>query len=330
MDALVFSLNAVFPLLLVSALGFYVRRKNVVSDTFLKEGNRFCFRYGFMAMMFVNIYDIDSLADIRWQVVAFAVAVILVLFVIGFAVVPFAVPDDRQKGVVHQAFYRSNYATIGLPLAFNLCGSEGLIVASLVSAFSVPLYNVLGVISLSAFVRQRMVHPVRFIVKQIVTNPLIIGVAAGFVCLLLRPHLGGRRLSTGSFRFVYKALASVGGIAPWLSLIILGGQFKFSAVRRLLPQISLSVASRLVLAPVLGMAAVVFVPSALGLRPFTGAEYAALFALFAAPQAVASVSMADQMGGDSELAGQVLVWTALFSMPAIFAYTAVFRSAGLF
>jgi predicted permease len=68
----------------------------------------------------------------------------------------------------------------------------------------------------------------------------------------------------------------------------------------------------------------------IGLQSFTGAEYAALFALFASPQAVASVSMSDQMNGDSELAGQILVWTAVFSMLTLFLFTAFFRAIGIF
>jgi len=37
-------------------------------------------------MLFINIYDkMDSFADIRWDVVAYAVTVICVIFRIGFA-----------------------------------------------------------------------------------------------------------------------------------------------------------------------------------------------------------------------------------------------------
>lgn len=330
MDALLFSLNAVLPLLLLSVFGFYIKKQGIVSDAFLKDGNKFCFKYAFMAMMFTNIYNIKSINEIHWNVVFFAVIVILILFVIGFIYVVFFVKDPKQKGVVHQAFYRSNYATIGLPLAFNLFGTEGFRIAALISAFSVPLYNILGVISLSVFVEKNNKHPVLFVLKNIATNPLIHGVLGGMLCVLLRPYFGEWRLSTGNLRFIYQTIDALGQIAPWLSLIILGGQFKFSSVKRLLPQITVSVFARLLLAPILGMCVVLFLPNYFGLNKFSPAELSALFALFAAPEAVASVSMADQMDGDSELAGQILVWTALFSVFSLFIFVALFRTWGIF
>ena len=150
---LLFSINAVFPIILVAAFGFIARKLNIIDDAFVKSGNKFCFRFGFFAMMFVNIYKIESLDKIRWNVVLFAVISVLVLFFIGLFWIVFFEKDPRQKGVIHQAFYRSNYATIGIPLAFNIVGEEGLLLASLISAFSVPAFNILAVISLSAFNR---------------------------------------------------------------------------------------------------------------------------------------------------------------------------------
>ena len=150
------------------------------------------------------------------------------------------------------------------------------------------------------------------------------------ICLVIRPYTNGWRFSTGNLRFIYKAIDALGQIAPWFSLIILGAQFKFSSVKKLLPQITVSVIAKLFLAPIVGMSIVIFVPRLLGLQSFSGAEYAALFALFASPQAVASVAMADQMDGDSELAGQILVWTAVFSIFSLFVFTAFFKIIGIF
>lgn len=329
-DALLFSVNAVFPILLICAFGFYVRNNGTVSDEFLRNGNKFCFNYAFMAMMFSNVYQMQSFTEIRWNVVLFAVLGVMVLFVIGLPYVIFCVPKAEQKGVMHQAFYRSNYATIGLPLAFNIAGAEGLQLASLISAFSVPLFNILGVISLSAFSDQKQEKPVLFVIKSIVKNPLIQGVALGLVCVGVRPFCHDWTLANSNLRFIYKAVESLGSIAPWLSLVILGGQFKFSAVKRLLKEITVSVVARCFMAPVIGMLLVMFLPAKIGLPAFKPVECAALFALYAAPEAVASVAMADQMNADSELAGQILVWTALFSALSLFLFVAFFRKCGIF
>ena len=79
MDALLFSLNAVFPLILLSALGFYIKSNGTVGEGFIQDGNKFCFKYAFMALMFTTIYNIESFAEIRWQVLIFALSSVLVL-----------------------------------------------------------------------------------------------------------------------------------------------------------------------------------------------------------------------------------------------------------
>lgn len=331
---LLFSINAVFPIILVALFGFAAKKLNIIDDAFLKSGNKFCFKIGFFAMMFVNIYKIDNLGQIRWNVILFAVSVVLILFLIGLIYVIFFEKDNRKKGVIHQAFYRSNYATIGIPLAYNIAGEEGIILASLISAFSVPAFNILAVISLSAFNKEEKssekTNLFAHILKEIVKNPLIQGVALGMFFVIIRPYCGNYRFSEGNFRFIFKAFEAVGSIAPWFSLILLGGQFKFNTIKKLLPQISVSVFARLILAPAIGMLICIFVPHLLNLRNFTPAEYSALFALFGTSEAVASLSMADQMNGDSELAGQIIVWTTIFSSLTLFLFVAFFRHAGIF
>jgi predicted permease len=91
MDALLFSLNAVFPLILLSAFGFYIKTNGTVGEGFIKDGNKFCFKYAFMALMFTTIYNIESFAEIRWQVVIFALSSVLVLFFIGLVYIIFFV-----------------------------------------------------------------------------------------------------------------------------------------------------------------------------------------------------------------------------------------------
>ena len=332
-DSILFSVNAVFPIVLVAAFGFICRKNSTLTDEFLKTGNKFCFKYCFFAMMFCNVYKIESFSTIRWNSIITALIIVLLLFVSGLIFVLIFVPDRTQKGVILQAIFRSNFAIIGIPLSTNIFGEEGQIAASIISAFSVPMFNVLAVISLVVFTgkeTESFWKQLSSIIRKILTNPLILGTACGMVCIAVRPLCGEWRLATGDLRFVYKAIDALAVIAPWLSLIILGGRFRFSAIKKLLPQISVAVIARLIITPVVGMTLSYFLPRWLNLAPLSGADYAALFALFASPVAIASVAMADQMGSDSELAGQILVWTTLFSAFTLFVQTAVLRHIGLF
>ena len=94
MNPLIFSINAVFPLILVAAFGFYARRNNTLTDEFLKVGNKFCYKYGFFFMMFTTIYDIESFDEINWYVILFAVIGVLLLFFIGLIYIIFFVSNN--------------------------------------------------------------------------------------------------------------------------------------------------------------------------------------------------------------------------------------------
>ncbi|MBR2431844.1 MAG: AEC family transporter, partial [Clostridia bacterium] len=63
---------------------------------------------------------------------------------------------------------------------------------------------------------------------------------------------------------------------------------------------------------------------------FGGAQFASFIALFATPVAVSSVPMAQELGGDTTLAGQLVVWTTLFSAASIFIASFLLKAAGVF
>ncbi|MBQ1935106.1 MAG: AEC family transporter, partial [Clostridia bacterium] len=63
---------------------------------------------------------------------------------------------------------------------------------------------------------------------------------------------------------------------------------------------------------------------------FSGAHFATLVALFGTPVAVSSVTMAQEMNGDTVLAGQLVVWTTVVSMFTIFLCAFLLKTAGIF
>ena len=63
---------------------------------------------------------------------------------------------------------------------------------------------------------------------------------------------------------------------------------------------------------------------------FTAAQFAVLISIFATPVAVSSVPMAQEMDGDADLAGQIVVWTTLVSALTVFVASFLLRYAGIF
>jgi predicted permease len=169
---------------------------------------------------------------------------------------------------------------------------------------------------------------VKRIVLDILKNPLIISIALGVFVLFCR--FGFERAGI-SFRLsditpLFTVLGYLSNLATPLSLLVLGAQFAFSAVSSLKREIIFGTLMRTVAVPLLGLGiALAF----FGDR-FEGAHFAAFVAVFATPVAVSSVPMAQEMKGDTVLAGQLVVWTTLASAFSVFLSSMALRALGIF
>ena len=336
METLLFAINAVFPILLLILLGYYLKRINFLTDDFLKIGNKFVFRVGLPFLLFYNIYNIDSLKNINWSVVIYSELIVIFAFLIGIILVKLTIKEEKQKGVILQCVVRSNYAIIGIPLAESLGGAEAIGIASLLSAFLIPTFNILGVLALSMYKTENNGKlDIKKTLLNIAKNPLIIGVLLGVLILVVRLLIPVD--STGQLvfslkddiKFLYKAIENIGKIASPLALIVLGGTFNFNAIKGMLKQIIIGTTSRIVFVPLLGIGLAVILSKYTNIISFDKSIYPALIALLGSPVAVSSAIMAREMDNDGELAGQLVVWTSVFSIITIFITIVILKSINL-
>lgn len=329
------ALNAVAPVVLVIVLGWWLKQKRFLSEKFLKEGNWLVFHVCMPVMLFLNVYEADSFADINWQIILYCVTASLVIFILGLITAVAVTPLPERRGVIWQSTFRSNFAILGLAMAGALGGAEAATLVAVTSSFIVPVYNVLAVIALSVFAdsSHRENHSPGKVLGNIAKNPLILGAALGMVCLALRE---GQRAVFGDvefsikvhLKFLYTALQYMKAITTPFALLILGGQFTFSAVRGLFREILAGTFWRLVLAPLLGIGSAWLLTRA-GILQCGVNEYPVLLALFGAPAAVSSAIMAGQMGSDEQLATQIVVWSSLLSIITFFAQVVLLMRLGL-
>ncbi len=332
-DAFIFAANAVLPIVLTIVFGYFLKRIKLLTPEFLDVGNKLTFRVLLPAMLFYNVYNIDSLRDVNFVFVLYGLVAVIVICLLGIALTCLFTKDNAKRGSLAQAMFRSNYAIIGLPLAESLFGAEGAAAAGVMSAFCVPLFNILGVTVLSIYNGDNKGGKlnVKKILLGIVKNPLILGTVAGIAALGIRELLVACDISfrLTDIEFLYKTLGNIKSICTPFALIVLGGRFEFSAVKRIWKEIVFGTVMRTVAVPVLGLG------GALLLKQFvypdlSGAHFATYIGVFATPVAVASAIMAKEMKADDELAGQLVVWTSLVSTVTIFAYVTVLRAIGIF
>lgn len=327
------AINAITPILLLTLLGYWLKRIGFLNESFAETGNKVMFNICLPSMLFINVYNIDGLSAIRWDVVIYCVAAVLLLFLLGFFGA-MCTKEPLRKGVVMQCFYRSNFAIIGLPIAAALGGAEAEAAAAVISAFTIPFFNVFAVISLTIY-RKEPGEKVGIgaVLKKLAKNPLIIGVLSGLLCL------GLRQLQNSAFGevvfslkedtgFLYTTLNNLKSVTTPLALLVLGAKFEFSAVKGMFREILVGTTFRLVMAPLLGIGLAVLLTK-LGVINCSCYDYPALIALFGSPVAISSAVMASAMKNDGQLAGQLVVWTSLFSVLTIFVTICIMMPLGL-
>ena len=106
-------------------------------------------------------------------------------------------------------------------------------------------------------------------------------------------------------------------------------EFTTGAVRDMARPIAVGTLARIVLAPAIGILSVFLCATRLGWFEATPGAYAALLSLFGSPVAVSSAIMAKGMGGDEQLATQLVVWTTLSSGLTVFLLVCGLMAMGL-
>lgn len=312
MENFLICLNAVLPMFVIMAVGYVAKLAGLLTEEQVPKINKISFRVFMPCLIFYNLYTSDLSSAVRPKLILFAVLGVLTAYAVTAVIVLLTVPQPERRGVMIQGIFRSNYVVIGLPIASSLLNGQGLGTVAILVAVVVPIFNVLAVVTLSVFTGKRT--SAAEVVKSIVTNPLILGTLAGVLTLLC-----GIRLPL----FLDEAVRELGAAATPLQIFLLGAFFHFDGLAKYRVNLTWVVLGRLVIIPgvLLGLGA---------LLGFRGAEFVALIGCFAAPTAIASFTMTEQMGGDAELAGDIVVMTNAVCTVTIFAWSLLFKTMGLF
>lgn len=312
MENLMISANAVLPMCLVMALGYGTRRLGWLRREEISTINKIAFRIFLPCLLYYNIYCSDLSGSFDPLLMAYAVGGVLLTFglALGYTLLTEKLPERR--GVLIQGMFRSNYVIMGIPVATALLGADQLGTVSILIAVIVPLFNMLAVVVLEVF-RGQKPKPLH-ILGQIAKNPLVIGSVLGILTLV-----AGIRLP----HILEQTIQSVSAIASPLQLFLLGAFFQFSGLKTYRRELVTVSISKLIVSPglFLGLGA---------LLGFRGVAFVSLIGIFASPTAVNSFTMAQQMGGDAELAGDIVVTTSAASILTMFLWIFLFKSLGMF
>lgn len=221
--------------------------------------------------------------------------------------------ENSRRGVLIQALYRSNFVLFGIPLTATLYGADQTSIAAMLAAEVLTIYNITSVIILELFNSQGEKIRPKALVGKLLRNPMLQGCCVGLVFFFL-----GIRLP----KCLESPISSFANMTTPLAMFALGGTMEFDALRRNLRVLLHTVAAKLLLVPLVLVAAAY----ALGLR---GIELFLVVAVFGTPVASGSYPMAMNMGGDGPLAGQLVFASTLAAVPTLFLWIFAMSALGL-
>ena len=301
MDVILISAKAILPLFAFMMLGFWIKKRDLLSDSATKQINILVFRFFLPVMCAETIYKANLREDVELLPILMVTFGIIGVFLISWLIVPRFIKDKTQIPVMIQGIYKSNYAILGIPIAVSIYGAENIGVVSVIAVILVPLNN-----ALSAFIFERYTGKATSgskLILNIIRNPLVLGSLVGLILNLTGIVIPDWILS-GIF-------SKLGAMATPLSMIALGASFVFSQIRTYRRPLFWACLAKLVFVPAL----IIPLSIVLGAR---GAGLVGITIYAASPNAVNSYSTAVAMGGDADLANEIVVMTSLLSMITMF------------
>ncbi len=297
MESLLFSLNATAPVFLMMLLGMLFRRLGWLDREFAGKLNSFVFKVPLPLLVFSDLATVDIAAvwDTKFVLFCFLTTALSIAAAWGVSCL---FRDRSIRGEFIQAAYRSSAALLGAALIQNIYGNTGM--APLMIIGSVPLYNIAAVVVLSLFGPERRKldgKTLRRTLKEIVTNPILLGIAAGILWAALRIPMPA---------ILDKTVSGIAATATPLGLMAMGATFDFKkAAGRVKPAVT-AAAMKLV-----GFCAV-FLPLAVALG-FRDQELVAILIMLGSATTVSAFVMARSMGHEGTVSASAVMLTTLCS-----------------
>ena len=295
-------------------IGYVIRRAGIAQKKDFDIVNKLVFKIFLPVLLFENLYSTKTVDTFDINIVLFTVIGVLATFALGFCFARVTLKENSKRAAMLQGFFRSNFAILGIPLINSVCGENVTGLTYLMVAVVVPLFNVLAVVCFEVFSTKQGTLSIKSLAKGVVTNPLIIGCVTGLIFFVFKIKLP---------YVAEKAVGDVAKIATPLAIVAMGGSFTFGSIKGCVKEVVITVLARLVIIPLVAVVSAV----ALG---FHGEALACILITFGGSIAISSFAMAQQMGGDEDIAANVVVFSSLLCIVTLFCWIYVLSALRLF
>ena len=314
MENFIYSINVTMPIFLVMVIGYILKQIGMLNDNFVTVANKFNFKVTLPFMLFKDIAGVDIKAVFDIKYVLFCAIVSTICFWVVWGTAKLLVRDKTIRGAFVQSSFRGSAAVMGLAFIQNIYGNCGP--APLMIIGSVPLYNIMAVVVLS-FLKPGQNGMDKALLKKtligIITNPIIIGIAAGLLWSALKLPMPV---------ILHKAVSSIGGVATPMGLMAMGATFD---IKKAFGKIKPTVIAAFI--KLVGFVAV-FMPFAVVIG-FRREKLIAILVMLGSATTVSSYVMAKNMGHEGVVSSSVVMLTTMCSAFTLTGWLFIMKCFGL-
>ncbi|MEA5039898.1 MAG: AEC family transporter [Clostridiaceae bacterium] len=307
------SLEVTLPIFAIIALGWLLRRNEVLNENFVLRTNDLIFRVALPAKLFIDVSSSDLRATMNIKFVSLAVGVTLLCILLAWIFGSHFLKEPSEQGAFIHGAFRGNFAYVGLTLLQNLIGTQVLALGAVIMATVVPIYNIAGVVILT--LKKTDAEKPKFgrLLIDVVKTPMIAAILIAIPFSLLQIKLPF---------IIEKPLSYLSVMVAPLALLCVGAGVRLESIRGDLRKILPACAFKLILQPLL------MVPAAIWLG-LSGPEVMVLLILAGVPSAVNVYIITQKMGGDGEMASAIVVLSTALSIVTLTIWLFVLKTIGI-
>lgn len=311
MNVFLTALRVVYSPVVFILAGIVLKKTGIIRPGEAQTLNGLIFKFMIPCTLFMSLYRADWRELGSPAVYLFVAIGTIAVYAVAHAVVFRKIKNRPEAATVVQGLYRSCYVLIGMPVALSVAGEQAAPELAALAAFVVPVNTVLAVELFERARSERLSKGALFL--KIVKNPLILSVLAGLLANFFLKGIPEELIGP---------VVRIGQAATPLALVVLGSMLSLEGLRKGRKIVGWTVLFDLVVIP-----AVMLTLAAL--MGFRGAAMAAVLGAFAAPNDIVSAPFASEMGGDAQLASEIVAVSTIGSAFTIFAFTYILLSLGL-
>lgn len=316
MDVLLFTIEVVGPIVLLSGVGYFLRRINILSDNFIEKGNTLVFKVFCPCSIFYGLYSMDMTSEFNPNLALFTSLAIVISVALLYAFTPLFIKDRRVCGSFIHGAFRNNSLMVGMYLVLSLYGQAGMVPYATMFPFVVMLFNLFAVVTLTLFAPKDgpvQKFSIGVFLLDVIRNPIMVASILGITASLI-----GFKLP----KFVETTITDMGKIFIPFGLVLMGGQFNLGELKGNLKLVSIATLMRLVVLPALTVVAAI-------LCGWRGMALGTIYAIFCSSASTAITPMAQSMNSDADFSAQFVIVSAFFSAFTIFIGVFVLRAMAL-